>query len=125
MSPLSDWPTCRSSPWCPQHSHASVLRNRRDFRDDEPCVLTLARQTRPPELVVVADNGSTDQTVAVLEGLADLPFQLLVRRMPENRGNAFAARNAMTGRVPPLGRVKRFFTAKAPRTPSFKRGILF
>ncbi len=52
------------------------------------CVLALARQTSPPEWVMVADNGSTDDTVRVLESLEDLPFTLVVHRMPENRGNA-------------------------------------
>jgi rhamnopyranosyl-N-acetylglucosaminyl-diphospho-decaprenol beta-1,3/1,4-galactofuranosyltransferase len=52
------------------------------------CVRALARQTRPPERVIVADNVSTDETVACLEHLRDLPFELTVRRMPENRGNA-------------------------------------
>jgi GT2 family glycosyltransferase len=55
----------------------------------------LARQTRPPDLVVVADNCSTDDTVEVLENLADLPFRLLVRRMRENRGNAGGVEEAM------------------------------
>jgi GT2 family glycosyltransferase len=59
------------------------------------CVLALARQTRPPDLVVVADNCSTDDTVEVLENLADLPFRLLVRRMRENRGNAGGVEEAM------------------------------
>lgn len=52
------------------------------------CVRALAAQTRPPELVIVADNCSSDDTVAALESLSDLPFELLVHRMAENRGNA-------------------------------------
>jgi rhamnopyranosyl-N-acetylglucosaminyl-diphospho-decaprenol beta-1,3/1,4-galactofuranosyltransferase len=52
------------------------------------CVDALRRQTRPPELVVVADNCSTDDTVTCLEALVDLPFELVVHRMDENRGNA-------------------------------------
>lgn len=59
------------------------------------CVLALARQSRPPDLVVVADNCSTDDTVEVLENLADLPFKLVVRRMPENRGNAGGVKQVM------------------------------
>jgi rhamnopyranosyl-N-acetylglucosaminyl-diphospho-decaprenol beta-1,3/1,4-galactofuranosyltransferase len=59
------------------------------------CVLALARQTRPPELVVVADNCSTDDTAGSLERLADLPFQLVVHRMPENRGNAGGVETVM------------------------------
>ena len=57
--------------------------------------LALARQARPPDLVVVADNFSTDDTVEVLENLADLPFKLVVRRLPENRGNAGGVEEAM------------------------------
>lgn len=52
------------------------------------CVMALAAQTSPPEWVMVADNGSTDDTVHVLESLESLPFTLVVHRMPENRGNA-------------------------------------
>ncbi len=52
------------------------------------CVMALARQTSPPEWVMVADNGSTDDTVRVLEALENLPFTLVIHRMPENRGNA-------------------------------------
>ena len=39
------------------------------------CVRALAVQSRPPELVVVADNRSTDDTVSMLENLKDLPFK--------------------------------------------------
>jgi rhamnopyranosyl-N-acetylglucosaminyl-diphospho-decaprenol beta-1,3/1,4-galactofuranosyltransferase len=52
------------------------------------CVLALARQTRPPNLVVVADNCSTDDTVGLLKSLYKLPFELVVHPMPENGGNA-------------------------------------
>lgn len=52
------------------------------------CVRALAAQTRPPELVIVADNVSTDSTLADLEALQDLPFTLDVIRMTENAGNA-------------------------------------
>lgn len=52
------------------------------------CVRALAGQTRPPDLVVVADNLSADTTVADLESLRDLPFVLDVIRMPDNAGNA-------------------------------------
>ncbi len=67
--------------------------NRRETA--KACVLALARQSRPPDLVIVADNCSADDTVAVLENLADLPFNLVVRRMPENRGNAGGVEEAM------------------------------
>lgn len=52
------------------------------------CVMALARQTSPPEWVMVADNFSTDDTVRVLESLDSLPFILVVHRMPDNLGNA-------------------------------------
>ena len=59
------------------------------------CIRALAAQTRPPELVVVADNVSTDETVARLEAIPDLPFELIVRRMNDNRGNAGGVQEAM------------------------------
>ena len=59
------------------------------------CVRALAAQTRPPELVVVADNVSGDGTVAALEALAELPFGLVIHRMRENRGNAGGVEEAM------------------------------
>jgi GT2 family glycosyltransferase len=52
------------------------------------CVVALSRQTRTPDLVVVADNRSTDLTAETLEALPSLPFTLIVHRMPENQGNA-------------------------------------
>jgi len=59
------------------------------------CVRALAAQTRPPDQVIVADNVSTDTTVADLEDLSDLPFPLEVIRMPENAGNAGGVATAM------------------------------
>lgn len=59
------------------------------------CVRALAAQSRPPDLVIVADNVSTDGTVAELEALADLPFKLAVQRMAENLGNAGGVQAAM------------------------------
>ena len=59
------------------------------------CVRALAAQTRPPELVVVADNVSTDETVNELGRLQELPFRLIVHRMDENRGNAGGVEEAM------------------------------
>lgn len=67
--------------------------NRRDTA--LACVRALAAQTRPPELVVVADNVSNDDTPEALESLVDLPFKLIVLRMPENLGNAGGIRDAM------------------------------
>jgi rhamnopyranosyl-N-acetylglucosaminyl-diphospho-decaprenol beta-1,3/1,4-galactofuranosyltransferase len=59
------------------------------------CVKALAAQTRVPEWVVVADNVSSDATVERLEAVAGLPFELLVHRMRENRGNAGGVQEAM------------------------------
>lgn len=59
------------------------------------CVRALAAQSLPPALVVVADNVSTDDTVAALEALGSLPFRLEVLRMPENVGNAGGVEAAM------------------------------
>lgn len=61
----------------------------------EACVRALAAQTRPPAWVVVADNMSTDDTLARLTALADLPFVLQIRRMEHNRGNAGGVEEAM------------------------------
>ncbi|MGA0845585.1 MAG: glycosyltransferase [Luteolibacter sp.] len=59
------------------------------------CVESLAAQTRPPERVIVADNVSSDDTVAILEDMRDLPFPLTVLKMAENAGNAGGVRAAM------------------------------
>ncbi len=59
------------------------------------CVRALAAQTRPPDLVVVADNVSSDDTVSALGELTDLPFEMLIHRMGENRGNAGGVEEAM------------------------------
>ena len=59
------------------------------------CVRALAAQSRPPDLVVVADNVSTDGTRAGLLALQDLPFRLHVHAMPENLGNAGGVEAAM------------------------------
>lgn len=61
----------------------------------EACLRALAAQSRPPEWVVVADNGSTDATPERLESLTDLPFRSIIHRMPENRGNAGGVETAM------------------------------
>jgi len=59
------------------------------------CVRALAEQTLPPALVVVADNVSGDGTVAELQALVELPFELVIHRMRENRGNAGGVEEAM------------------------------
>lgn len=74
---------------------AAVFATMNRAETAKACVLALARQSRPPDLVIVADNRSTDDTAAVLENLADLPFTLVVRRMAENRGNAGGVEEVM------------------------------
>ena len=74
---------------------AAVFATMNRAKTAEACVMALARQTRPPEWVMVADNVSSDDTVAVLENLEDLPFKLVVHRMPENLGNAGGVRAVM------------------------------
>ena len=59
------------------------------------CVRALAAQTMPPASVWIADNCSTDGTVEALESLTDLPFELVVHRMSENRGNAGGVEEVM------------------------------
>ncbi len=59
------------------------------------CVMSLAGQTRPPDLVVVADNCSDDGTPDVLASLENLPFELVIHAMKENRGNAGGVEEAM------------------------------
>jgi rhamnopyranosyl-N-acetylglucosaminyl-diphospho-decaprenol beta-1,3/1,4-galactofuranosyltransferase len=59
------------------------------------CVRALADQSRPPERVIVADNFSSDDTVAALETMEGLPFELIVHQMRENRGNAGGVEEAM------------------------------
>jgi rhamnopyranosyl-N-acetylglucosaminyl-diphospho-decaprenol beta-1,3/1,4-galactofuranosyltransferase len=74
---------------------AAVFATMNRAETSKSCVLALAAQTRPPELVVVADNDSNDDTVGVLRSLMNLPFQLIVINMPENRGNAGGVEEAM------------------------------
>ena len=59
------------------------------------CVIALARQTRPPNWVIVADNASQDGTSEALKFLTDLPFLLTIIDMPENLGNAGGVSEAM------------------------------
>ncbi len=59
------------------------------------CVRALADQSRPPDCVIVADNVSNDDTAAALETMEGLPFELIVHRMRENRGNAGGVEEAM------------------------------
>ncbi len=61
----------------------------------EKCVTALAKQSHPPDWVMVADNVSSDDTVRVLEAMGNLPFKLVVHRMPENGGNAGGVRAVM------------------------------
>lgn len=74
---------------------ATVFATMNRARTAVACVRALASQTRPPELVVVADNGSSDDTVESLHAIAPLPFELIVLNMPDNRGNAGGVEDAM------------------------------
>lgn len=74
---------------------AAVFATMNRSRTAEACVRALARQTRPPEWVLVADNVSTDDTLKVLSSLGDLPFELVVHEMRENLGNAGGVREVM------------------------------
>ncbi|GAA5483658.1 glycosyltransferase [Haloferula sargassicola] len=67
--------------------------NRRDTA--ETCLRRLAGQTRPPDLVVVADNASTDGTLEALKSLPALSFPLEILELGENRGNAGGIEAAM------------------------------
>lgn len=74
---------------------AAVFATMNRARTALSCVRALAEQSRPPDRVIVADNDSADDTVAALESMAELPFQLIVHRMYENRGNAGGVQEAM------------------------------
>ncbi len=74
---------------------AAVFATMDRARTAAACVMALAKQSRPPERVMVADNVSSDDTVEVLESLAELPFKLVVHRMPENQGNAGGVKAVM------------------------------
>lgn len=93
-------------PWLESHSQtemtrphplriAAVFATMNRSATAKACVLALANQTRPPDLVVVADNCSQDDTATVLRSLENLPFELVVRAMKENRGNAGGVEEAM------------------------------
>lgn len=78
-----------------QLSIAAVFATMNRAQTAIACVRALAAQTRTPELVVVADNVSTDDTVSCLESMSGLPFELIVIKMRENRGNAGGVEDAM------------------------------
>ena len=82
-------------PMTPDLAIAAVFATMNRAATAVACVRALAAQSRPPELVVVADNASVDDTRAALENLGDLPFELIIQRMPENRGNAGGVGTAM------------------------------
>jgi GT2 family glycosyltransferase len=77
------------------HKIAAVFATMNRGQTALACVKALAAQTRPPELVVVADNVSSDPTVSTLRELSDLPFVLRVIEMGENKGNAGGVEAAM------------------------------
>jgi rhamnopyranosyl-N-acetylglucosaminyl-diphospho-decaprenol beta-1,3/1,4-galactofuranosyltransferase len=74
---------------------AAVFATMNRSKTAEACVMALARQTRPPEWVVVADNASQDDTVSVMKGLAHLPFKLVLHEPGMNLGNAGGVQEAM------------------------------
>lgn len=59
------------------------------------CLSAIAVQSRLPELVIVADNVSSDGTTEALDKTDGLPFRLIVHRLLTNRGNAGGAEEAM------------------------------
>ncbi len=59
------------------------------------CIHSLANQSRPPELVVVADNATDGNTAAELKTLIGLPFDLITLALPQNLGNAGGVDAAM------------------------------
>jgi glycosyltransferase involved in cell wall biosynthesis len=64
-------------------------------RIDGAAFLALAEQSAPASLIFV-DDGSRDQTLALLRGLAEQrPAQVEVVALPENRGKAEAVRRGM------------------------------
>lgn len=82
-----------SAPSAPRVAAVFATMNRAETA--KSCVMALARQSLPPEWVMVADNCSTDQTMAALSALESLPFSLVVHPMPENLGNAGGVEAAM------------------------------
>jgi glycosyltransferase involved in cell wall biosynthesis len=50
-------------------------------------IAALARQTLPPAVVAVVDDGSTDSTRKVLESLTGLPFPLIIASLPFHKEN--------------------------------------
>lgn len=79
----------------PHPSVAVVFATMNRWKTAAACVAALAAQTRSPELVIVADNASTDETVSQLRALQDLPFELIVQSLEENIGNAGGVEAAM------------------------------
>ncbi len=59
-----------------------------------PCLDSLAWQSPPPDEILIVDNGSTDQTVAVVERFAEDHPDLLVKLIHEARNGCDWAREA-------------------------------
>jgi len=74
---------------------AVVFATMNRWKTAAACVRALVAQTHPPELVIVADNVSGDETLAELSALKELPFEFIVHRMEENLGNAGGIHAAM------------------------------
>ncbi|WP_341393087.1 glycosyltransferase family A protein [Arthrobacter sp. G119Y2] len=102
-----------------------VIPSRNDAPMLAACLAALGRQTRPPDEVVVVDNGSTDDTAAVCSAAGVCRISLDV---PGITGATAAGFDAATGRilarldadsVPPpdwLERVERLLAAAGPLT---------
>ncbi len=66
-------------------------------------LVSFASQTRPPDELVVSDDGSTDNTIAIVERFAaSVPFDVVIRRNPAAPGvsrNFQSALGACTGDI--------------------------
>jgi glycosyltransferase involved in cell wall biosynthesis len=72
-----------------------LLCNYNDVRYLPESLGAICRQTLPPDEVIVLDDGSTDDSVDVIERVAsDYPFVLLLRN-PQNRGLLYSIRRAL------------------------------
>jgi rhamnopyranosyl-N-acetylglucosaminyl-diphospho-decaprenol beta-1,3/1,4-galactofuranosyltransferase len=75
------------SPAAPR-SIAAIIVTYNRVRLLEECLLAVSRQTRAPDMVIVIDNASTDDTPAMLTTWAGRLPRLVVARMPRNLGGS-------------------------------------
>ena len=87
------WPTADRVPYNPAMPRVGamaqitvIIPNYNGARHLQPCLASLARQTRPPEEVIVVDNGSADASREVLRAVAPEAVWL-----PQGRNLGFAA----------------------------------